>query len=304
VSKVIELSRGESRVEVAVASTSGVRCCESGTISSSGASVMAAKGSEVQVGSGMSWARFQDALEPSRAGRDAVLRAVSLLGARKPPSRRRSVLWDPWIAGDFLDIVAGALSAEAVQRGRSLFQGKLGARVASPLVTFVDDPRRPGGMASFLRDDEGMPTSRKEMVKDGILMDFFFDSYTARKAGRLSNGCATRSGYKGLPGPGSSNFFLAPGVSRREDLIAGTRDGILAFELLGMHTADPISGEFSAGVGGIAIEGGELAYPVKNAMISGNVVDLLSRVDAVCGDLTFHGCLAAPTFRVADVMVC
>ena len=89
----------------------------------------------------------------------------------------------------------------------------------------------------------------------------------------------------------------------RADLIAGTEDGILAFELLGMHTADAVSGEFSIGVSGVAVEKGRLAGGIKNAMISGNLLDLLSKVDGVADDLTFYGSIASPTFRVPGLMV-
>jgi PmbA protein len=96
---------------------------------------------------------------------------------------------------------------------------------------------------------------------------------------------------------------MEPGSLSREELLRSTQDGILAFELLGMHTADPISGEFSIGVSGVALENGAPAGGIKNAMISGNALDLLGRVDGVADDLTFYGSIAAPTFRVPDMMV-
>ena len=303
VKKVLQIDYGEGRSEVAIASSSGVRAFERGTSCSGALAVVAEQDGEVQVGSASRTARFGRGLDLDGTVPEAVFRAVSLLGARKVPSRRRSVIFDPWIAGEILDLIAGALSAEAVQRGKSLFAGKIGRTVASPLVSFTDDARRPGGIASALYDDEGTPTQRKRMVEAGLLKEYFYDAYTARKAGRVSNGCAGRSGYKGLPGPSCSNFYMEPGSSSRAELLGGTEDGILAFELLGMHTADPISGEFSIGLSGVAVEHGRPAHGIKNAMVSGNMLDLLSRVDAVADDLTFYGSIAAPTFRVPDLMV-
>jgi PmbA protein len=303
VKKVLQTDYGEGRSEVAIASTAGVRTHERGTSCGVTLQLMGEQAGEVQVGAASRVARFGAGLDLERIVSEAVFRTVSLLGARKPPTRRRTVLFDPWVAGEFFDLIAGALSAETVQRGKSLFAGKLGKAVASPLVSFTDDPRRRGGLASALFDDEGVPTERKVMIEKGVLKDYFFDSYTARKAGRSSNGCAGRAGYKGPPGPLSSNFYLEPGRTSRADLIAGTEDGILAFELLGMHTADAISGEFSIGVSGMAVEKGRLAGGIKNAMISGNLLDLLSKVDGVADDLTFYGSIASPTFRVSGLMV-
>ncbi|MBI5243539.1 MAG: TldD/PmbA family protein [Elusimicrobia bacterium] len=302
VQKVLQIDYGEGRAEMAIASTSGLRICERGTSCGVAVAVVGEQNGEIQIGSASRSARFERDVDFDRAAEEAVFRTVSLLGARKLPSRRRTILFDPWVAGEILDLIAGALSAEAVQRGKSLFAGKIGRTVASPLVSFTDDPRRPGGLASSLYDDEGVPTARKAMVERGVLKDYFYDSYTALKEGRPSNGCAGRSGYKGLPGPGCSNFYLEPGPMSREELIGSTKDGILAFEFLGMHTADAISGEFSIGVSGVAVEGGRLSQGIKNAMISGNILDLLSRVDAVASDLTFYGSVASPTFRVPDVV--
>lgn len=303
VRKVLSASYGEGRAEVAIANTLGVRALEAGTSASVGLAVAAESGAEVQVGSASQSSRRSSELDWRRLAEDAVFRAASLLDSRKLPTKRRAVVFDPWLSGEFLELFVSALSAEAVQRGRSLLKGRLGKEVASPLVTFVDDPRRPGGAASALFDDEGVPTRRKTMVGKGVLKDYFHDTYTAAKEGAVSNGCAGRAGFKSLPGPTSSNFYLEPGTLTREALIADTRDGILALELMGMHTADPISGEFSVGVSGIAIEGGKLTRGIRGAMVSGNVLDVLSRVDAVASDLTFYGSWATPTFRVGDLTV-
>jgi PmbA protein len=170
-------------------------------------------------------------------------------------------------------------------------------------VTFVDDPRRPAGMASSLFDDEGCPTRKKVMIENGVVREYFYDAYTANREGRASNACAGRGSYRGLPSPGSSNFYLAPGKTKREELMAQTKDGLLVLDIMGMHMADPISGEFSVGVSGLAVSGGAATHPVKSAMISGNLVELLDRVDLVADDLTFYGSLGAPTFRVSSMTV-
>lgn len=302
-SGVLRAGYGESRGEVVVANTHGCVTHERGASCSVGLSTLSRSGDETQVGSAFQSARRYCDLDWERTGRQSAERTVALLGARKLPGGRRSVIFDPWVAGELLDLVSSLLCADQVQRGKSLLSGKLGAKVGSELLTFIDDPRRLYGMASSLYDDEGVPTSRKVMIERGVVKEFFYDSYTAAREGRANNGCAGRGSFKGLPSPGSSNFFLEPGARPREAILAETKDGLLVLDIMGMHMADPISGEFSVGVSGLAVVGGELSFPVKNAMISGNLVDLLARVDAVASDLTFYGGVGAPTFRVADMEV-
>lgn len=300
---VLRAAYGESRGEVVVANTLGALAEERGTSASVGMSSLSEEGGETQVGSAFDSARGGAVLDFGRVARDCAWRSSALLGSRKLPGGRRAVVIDPWVAGELLDLVSGLLAADQVQRGKSLLAGKLGNKVASENVRLVDDPRRLGGLASSLYDDEGNPTFAKTMVDRGNLREYFYDTYTANRDGRATNASASRGSFKGLPGPASSNFYLAPGEISREKLLADTNDGILVLEIMGMHMADPISGEFSVGVSGLAIEGGRLAGPVKGAMISGNILDLLSRIDAVADDLTFYGSLGAPTFRIAHMTV-
>ncbi|MBI3554280.1 MAG: TldD/PmbA family protein [Elusimicrobia bacterium] len=303
ISSILRAGYGESRGEVVTANTLGLSTWERGGSASVGLSALCAADDERQTGSSFRSARRKAELDFSSVAREAAERTVALLGARKLPTGRRSVIFDPWVSGELLDLVAGLLCADQVQRGKSLLAGKLGKRVGSELVTFIDDPRRAGGLASSLYDDEGCPTAKKVMVEGGVVRDYFYDVYTANREGRASNASAGRGSYKGLPSPGCSNFYLAAGGLTRGDLLAGTKDGILVLDIMGMHMADPISGEFSVGVSGLAVKDGALSHPVKSAMISGNLVELLGRIDAVADDLTFYGSLGAPTFRVSQMTV-
>jgi PmbA protein len=302
VTKVLRSGFGEGRGEVAIASSEGVECLEEGTHCSVGIALTAGEGAELQVGSGSDSRRFAADLAWQRAADDAVLRTVALLDAKKLPTKRRAVLFDPWVAGEVFDLVTGSLGADQVQHGKSLFK-ELGQKIAAESVSFVDDGRLPRGGASSLFDDEGVPTRRKVMVERGVVKNYFYDSYTAARAGRASNGSGSRASFRGLPHPGHSNFFMEPGKLSRDKLLADTNDGILVFELLGMHTANPISGEFSVGVSGIAVQGGKLTHGIKGAMVSGSLLEVLKNVDAVADDLTFYGSIGSPTFRVQGLTV-
>ncbi|MDP3541869.1 MAG: TldD/PmbA family protein [Elusimicrobiota bacterium] len=303
VAKVMRVEYAENRGTVVIAGTSGLFAVERGGSASVALVVAAEDGPEVQLGEGYRAARRASDLGFAAVGREAGGRASSLLGARRAKAGRQPVLFEPWVAGEFLELLAEVLSADEVQGGRSLLAGKLGQRIASPLVTLRDDPRLPGGLGSSRFDDEGLPTRDKAMIKAGVLSEFFYDAFSAARDGLASNGCAYRDSYAGLPGPGASNLYLAPGPLTREALIAGTKSGLLVAEVLGMHMVDPVSGAFSVGVSGLSIEKGRLARPVKGAMLSGNLLDLLARVDGVANDLTFQGSLGSPTFRVSALDV-
>lgn len=303
VSSALRSGYGEMRSEVSIASTLGVLTYEMGSSVSVGTSVIAKDDSGIQVGSSFQSSRFKSALDFERIGRDAALRASCLLGSSKMPSGERSVIFTPVVAVEFLDLISDLLCADQVQRGKSLLAGKMGKKIASPQVSFIDDARLSGGLASSLYDDEGLPTMKKTMVEAGTLREYFYDLYTSRKGGTDSNGSASRGSFKGLPSPSSSNFYLAPGRISSQEIVSETSNGIILIEVMGMHMADLVSGEFSVGVSGLAVERGRVTHAVKNAMISGNILDILQGIDAVGSDLTFYGSSGSPTFRVNSLMV-
>lgn len=303
VQRVLRVGYGESRGAVSILNTRGVSAREEGTSCGVSVAAVAEAAGETQVGSAASSGRRYGDLDFDRVAKDAAFRTAAVLGGKKLPTARRSIVFDPWVAGELLELVAGMLSADAVQRGRSLLAGKRGKRVGSELVTFVDDPLRRAGPASAFFDGEGVPTRRKAPIDGGVVRDYFYDAATASKDGVESNGSAGRASYKSLAGPGSSNFYLEPGTLTREALLEDTKSGILVLELMGMHTADPVSGEFSVGLSGVEIKDGSLGSAVRGAMLSGNLLDLLGRLDAVADDLSFYGACASPTFRVRDLTV-
>lgn len=300
---VLRLGYAEFRGSVTIANTRGVCVEERSSSANISVSTLSRLNSEFQVGCSYQFSRRLAELDFNRVARQAAERSTALLGAKKLPGGRRAVLFDPWVAGELLELIAGLLGADQVQRGKSLLAGKLGKKVGSPLVNFKDDPRLRFGLGSSLFDDEGCPTRAKTMIESGVVSDYFYDTAAANRDGRASNASAGRESFKGLPHPSCSNFFLDGGPLSREQIISDTQDGILVLDIMGMHTADPISGEFSVGVSGLALRNGRLAHAVSGAMISGNILELLGRIDAVGNDLTFYGALGAPTFRISHMTV-
>jgi PmbA protein len=297
--RVLRAEISESRGETVVASTRGVFARERGGSAAVSLEAAADDGAQTQVGEGFRSSRRFDALDVAGAGREAARRATAAVGAGRVRAGRRAAVLEPWIAAEFLELLADPLSAEEVQGGRSLLAGRLGEAVASPLVTLRDDPRLMGGPASGLWDDEGVPTRDKALIEGGVLRELLYDTASAAREGRESNGCGWRGGWRGLPSPGTSNLRLAAGALTRDALIADTKDGLLILEVLGAHMVDPVSGEFSVGVSGLEISGGRLGRPFKGAMLSGSLLDLLARVDAVADDAAFYGGVGSPTLRVS-----
>lgn len=303
VSRVLRTSYQESRGEVVVANSLGLLASERGSSASVSVTAAAEEGADTHVGEAYRSERRAASLDWASAGREAAARACALLGAGRAPGGRRPVVFSPRVGAEFLELVAELLNAEEVQAGRSLLAGRLGKRAASAAVTLLDEPRRPGGPASCVVDDEGLPTRDKLMLEAGVLRDYFHDASTAGREGRASNASAWRGSYEDAPAPGPSNLVLVPGALAPEALLAGAASGLLVLDVLGMHMTDPVSGEFSVGVSGLRFEKGAAGRPFKGAMVSGNLLDLLGRVDAVGSDLEFTGSIACPSIRVSSLDV-
>jgi len=242
-------------------------------------------------------------LDPKSIGEEAALRALRSLKARTIPSAQMPCVMESYVVVRFLDLLAASVQADAVQKGRSMLAGKVGQAVASSVVELVDDGRLPGGLASFPFDGEGVATQRNVVVDKGVLQGFLYDNYTGLKAQRQSTGNARRSTFRGLPTVGVSNFILGPGQKSPAELLEPISRGLYITEVMGMHTANPISGDFSVGSAGIMIEEGHLTYAVRGVTIAGNLLQLLQDIDALGNDLRFFGGRAAPSLRLTKLCI-
>lgn len=245
---------------------------------------------------------FSD-LDFEGVGLRAAEKARSLLGARKVKTVRCPVVLDHSAATELLDVLASSFLASNVQRGKSMLAGRVGEGVMSEAVTIVDDGLLDGGAATAPFDDEGAPTERTALVEAGKLSGFLYDLYTARKDGRASTGNASRAGIKGPPDVGTTNLFILPGERPMPELVKTAGRGVLLTEFLGIHTADPISGDFSVGAQGFWIEGGEIAYPVGGVAVAGNVLRMFAGVVEAGSDLRMFGSSGAPSLLVRELSI-
>jgi len=250
----------------------------------------------------MTVARRRSELDaPASVGRQAAERALRRLGARSIATCEAPVIFDPITAPSLLGHIAACVNGYAVYRETSYLAERLGDVIASELVTIIDDGRLPGRLGSKPFDGEGLPTRRNVVVDRGRLQGFLLDGYSARKLGTQSTGNAAR-GAGSPPTAAPTNLWLEPGSASLDEIIADTGRGLLVTELIGMGF-NPVTGDYSRGAAGLWIEGGEIAFPVEEITIAGNLTDMLSNIDAVGSDLTWLSRIAAPSLRVANMTI-
>ncbi len=238
---------------------------------------------------------------PESVGRVAAQRTLRRLGARKVPSARVPIVFDPLTAQSLLGHIFEAASGDAVYRSASFLAGKLGERIAGENVTIVDDGAMPGGFGTSPFDGEGVPTRRTVVVAKGVLSSYLLNTYTARKLGLSTTGNAAR-GLAGSPGVGCGNFFLEPGSKTPQEIMKEIADGFYVTEMLGFGV-NLVTGDFSRGAGGLWIKNGEPAFPVEEVTVAGNLREMFRNISAIGNDLEFRGAVACPTLRIEGMTV-
>jgi len=246
------------------------------------------------------WADF----DPVEIGRKGAENAVAMLGAKPIPSAEMPMVVSPEIGTQLWAFVAGMLSADEVQKGRSLFAEKIGTEVAAKGFTLIDDGRFKGGTATSPFDAEGVATQTTPLIVDGVLKAYLHDCYTAKKAKTKSTGNHTRGGYSFAGGVGTTNLYLKPGETPPEAVFAGIERGLYLSVVLGLFAAiDAASGDFSIPSAGFLIEKGKKTTPVRGITVGGNLFELLKAVDKVGSDLTWFQSVGSPTFSVSGIKI-
>lgn len=293
----------DSQYEICIVNSQGLEAYYHGAYCGGYSLVVGEQDGDSQTGFGMQYeVKYKD-LNPEKIGQEAAKRAVRLLGAKTVKSQKAPIVLEPYIATSFLSIISPTLSAEAVHKGKSFLANKINEKVASTLVTIIDDGRMPGRVSSAPFDGEGVPTGETVLIKDGVLQGYLHNTYTAKKDGAKSTGNGVRGSYRSTPEVGSTNFYLANGDISPEDLIKEVDRGLYVTDVMGMHTANPISGDFSLGASGIWIENGEFTYPVRGVAIAGNLKEFLLNIDRVANDLTFFVSKGSPTLRINNISI-
>ncbi len=234
-------------------------------------------------------------------GKIAAQRTIRRLGARKVKTAKVPIIFDPLVATSILEHIFEGINGDSVYRGASFLAGKLGQKIAGDQVTVIDDGTMPGGFGTTPFDGEGIPTRRTVVIENGVLKSYFLNTYTAKKLGLQTTGNASR-GLAGTPGISPGNCFLQPGSKTPQQIIGGIKEGLYVTEFLG-HGANLVTGDYSRGASGMWISGGELAYPVEEITVGGNLKELFFNISEIANDLEFRGAVASPTIRIDGLTV-
>jgi len=262
---------------------------------------VASRNGEMQRDAWYSTARKRARLDsPEDIGRKAARRALRRLGARQVRTAEVPVVFDPETAASLIGSIAGAASGPALYRSTSFLVGRLGKRIAASLVTIVDDGTIPDALGSKPFDGEGLAVQRITVVAGGVLESYLLDTYSARKLGQTSTHHASRTA--GGVGVQATNLVLQPGTASPEDLIRSVKNGFYVTELIGFGVS-PVTGDYSRGAAGMWIENGELAYPVNEVTIAGNLLGMFEAIDGIGNDLVLRDATAAPTLKIARMVV-
>jgi PmbA protein len=264
-------------------------------------SPVAAENGEMQRDYWYHGTRKRAALErPEDIGRVAARRTLRRLGARRVKTTEVPVIFDPDMAASLVRHIAGAASGPALYRRASFLVGKLGERIAAPSITVVDDGTIPGALGSRPFDGEGLPVRRTVVVDRGVLSSYLLDTYSGRKLGLPSTHHAARDG-SGVS-VSTTNLYLAAGDTDPAEMIRSVKSGLYVTELIGFGV-NGVTGDYSRGAVGLWIENGELAYPVEEITVAGNLLDMFHAVEAVGNDLVFRDRTAAPTVMIGRMTV-
>jgi PmbA protein len=294
---------GDSAVETAVVTSTGIASVGRRTSCYVAAEAIAGEGSDTHTGAGYSVGRGPRDIDLDKATGDAVDRATRLLGAAQPRSRRVTVILEPRITATLLTILAGTLNGEAVLKGRSLFADRVGEEVSIAGLTLVDDPTDPDAYGASSVDAEGLACRRNVLLRDGVLEGFLYNTYAGRRAGTSSTGSAVRAGFKSGPGVGARAISIVPGQASAEEILAQVGEGLLVQAVSGVHSGvNPVSGDFSVGAEGVIVRRGCLAEPVREITIASTLQRMLHGVVAIGGDLErLPSSAAGLTLAIADV---
>jgi PmbA protein len=263
----------------------------------------ATEGEHSQTGWHVGWRFGFEGLDPVRVGAEAARKAAVKLGARPAETARTMVVLSPEVTANLFGELAALFFADAVVRGRSMLQGRMGETIASSLVTLVDDGRHPDGYGSAPVDGEGSGSRQTVLIDRGVLRGYLHSAYTAAKMETAVTGNALRGGYGARPGIGCTNLILHPTGISRDSLIGGVTDGLYVMEVMGLHTINPVTGDFSLAASGLTIDSGRLAAPVDRMAVSGNILPLLSSIEAVADDLQFLAGGVGATMLLRDISV-
>jgi PmbA protein len=292
---------GWGRSRVALAASNGFAGAYAGTSHGVSVSVIGGHGTSMERDYDYSSAVYAaDLRDPAEVGKSAGERAVKRLGAKKMPTCRCPVVFDPRVARSLISALLGAISGPSIARGTSFLKDRLGERIFPVGITVIDDPHRQRGLRSKPFDGEGIANHRRAIIDRGVLTTWLLDLRSARQLGLKTTGHAAR-GTSSPPGPSATNVWIEPGAVSPQALMSDIESGFYVTEMMGFGV-NGVTGDYSRGAAGFWIDKGEIAFPVSEMTVAGNLKDMFLRLVAA-DDLEFKAGIDAPTLRIDDLTV-
>jgi len=308
--KVRNASYQEVLSKTTLVNSNGLRNSYDHSLASVSVTAVAEASGESEVAWDFDAGHFFGDLDVEKVGRSAGRKALERLGGKRIPTGVYPVLLRNHVASEFLSLLAHSFFADQVQKGKSPLKGKRGERFFSPLLSIVDDGLYLRGISTAPFDGEGMPSQQTPLVTHGQLAHYLYDRYWANRENLFSAGSragstgnSRRHGIKSPPGVGISNLFIEPKDIGLPKLLEDFLHTLVVEEVMGLHTVDPISGDFSLGCLGEWIERGQKVHPVKSVAIAGNLFELFRKVIGVGNDLRFFGAVGAPSLLIEELLI-
>ncbi|MBN2372435.1 TldD/PmbA family protein [bacterium] len=298
-----QVSYSDNISDVYLISSHGVEVSFGNASCSTFAMVIAQEGMESQMSWDMDVRTSYKQLKWIEVAQEAAQKALGLLGARPVSTRKAAVILSPPASISIFGSFAPAFYADSVQKGRSLMANRLGEIVASGEFNLTDDGLLAEGLATAPYDGEGVPMQKTKVIEDGRLNAYLYDTYTAHKDAVASTGNGVRLGFKSQPQVGATNMYIEKGELSEAELLSSVKEGLYVMEIMGAHTINPISGDFSLGASGHWIENGSRIHPVRGVTISGNMLDLFKNITGCADNLRFYGHFGSPSVFVSEMVI-
>jgi PmbA protein len=301
ITKVRKAAYYEQHATRELVNSHGLSLSHSDTLFTTSIVAVAEDNGDSQVGWDFDFNRFYAGLQTDTLGSSASRKALALLGAQSTSSFRGPIVLDSSVAYQFLGVLAQSFMAESAQKKKSILQGKLDKKLFSEKLSIVDDGLYPGGMSTAPFDGEGVAKQRTLLVDGGVFTSFLYDTYCAKKDKTQSTGNSTRGSSKSPPHMGCSNLYIKEGDSSQHEIVTSVDRGLFVNDVMGIHTANPISGDFSLGINGFLINRGQKGPPVKGMALAGNILKLFKDITLVGNDLRFYGKIGSPTIMIGEM---
>jgi PmbA protein len=301
----IEGGIGGAYISNAIANSNGLSGFDKGTVIECSIATIAKEGNTVTPVCFEFNASRTYSLDPVWVGKEAAKMSLSALKTKSVETKSTTLILTQFALQDLLAYtLVNAVGADNVQRNQSPFKGKLDQKVASENLTIYDDGLFPGGLRTWAFDGEGVPHQKTMVIEKGVLRNFLYDNYSAKKDGKESTGNASRAGYLSTPSIDTTNFHIMPGNKTSEEMLSEVDDGLIIYYLQGAHSSNPVSGEFSVvATPAWKIKKGEIVHCSRGVMLAGNIFELLKNISLVGSNERQMGQLVSPWIQVENVRV-